>query len=191
MSPKKNRLVLVRHGESRLNKLNRFSGWLDVPLSKQGLKEAEKVAAHCGKNFTYDAAFTSELERAQETLLIILSHQPTIGLFQHPQDRRYNPNQSTPNDFLKKTIPIFRTEKMNERYYGRLQGMKKEQAEEKYGPKQIFSWRRGFADRPPGGESLEDVSKRIIPYFEKNIHPRTDGGNQSSSPDTATPFGRS
>lgn len=86
---KRGTLVIVRHGESMLNLINRFTGWLDIPLSKAGIQEANKCAKHCVK-FTYDAAFTSNLERAHETLLIIFSQQKKIGLIQHPENKKYH-----------------------------------------------------------------------------------------------------
>lgn len=163
-------LVLVRHGESRLNELNRFTGWLDIPLSKKGLDEAHAVADHCQK-FEYDAAFTSNLERAHETLLVILSHQRKIGIFNHEKDKRYCYQQKAPRKFVDKTIPIFTSEKLNERSYGDLQGLNKNSAVKTFGKTNVFNWRRGFSDRPPKGESLEDVYKRVVPYFKSSVHP--------------------
>lgn len=167
-------LVLVRHGESRLNKLNRFTGWIDIPLSEAGIKEASQCAEHC-RRFDYHAAFTSHLERAHETLLIILSHQRRIGVFQH-EDKRYNGLTYAPPEFIKKTFPIFADIQLNERAYGELQGLNKNTAARTYGKSQVLQWRRGFKDRPPKGESLKDVYERVIPYFEKEIHPRVNRG---------------
>lgn len=164
-------LVLVRHGESRMNVLNRFTGWIDIPLSETGIQEAHTVANHC-KQFEYDTAFTSELERAHETLLIILAEQKHIGVFQHGGDKRYNHLDSASDDFISSTIPIFTSENLNERSYGKLQGLEKQKAEVKFGKDQVFAWRRGFTDTPPGGESLKDVYERVVPFFEKEIHPR-------------------
>lgn len=172
---KQGTLVLVRHGESRMNELNRFTGWIDIPLSEAGIQEAHVVTDHC-KQFSYDAAFTSELERAHETLLIILSGQKNIGVFQHKGDERYNHLENAPDDFIANTIPIFTSEDLNERSYGDLQGLNKEAAVKKFGEDHVFKWRRGFSYRPPNGESLEDVYKRVIPYFEKEIHPRIKEG---------------
>jgi len=167
-------LVLVRHGESRMNKLNRFTGWVDTPLSKAGIDEAHKVADHC-RQFDYDAAFTSDLERAHETLLIILSHQRKTGVFQHEGNARYALKKAPP-DFTKKTLPIFTSEKLNERHYGDLQGLNKNSAIRTFGKTKVFNWRRGYTNRPPKGESLKDVYDRVVPYFEEYIHPRIKGG---------------
>ncbi len=168
-------LILVRHGESRWNLSNRFTGWVDVPLSEKGIREAERCAIHC-KRYEYSAAFTSNLTRAQETLLIILSKQERTGVFQHEDDPRYSrwirgSNYSDHND-----IPIFASTALNERYYGALQGMEKDAAEQKYGKKKVLAWRRGYTDKPPRGESLEEAHARMHPYLMKKILPRVKRG---------------
>lgn len=168
-------LVLVRHGESRMNELNRFSGWIDVPLSERGIKEAQQCEKHC-RQFDFDAAFTSNLERAHETLLIILSSQHRIGIFEHLGEKKYNHLDQLPKWFINETIPIFAHEDLNERYYGDLQGINKIQANKTFGKEKVLQWRRGFKDRPPKGESLKDVYERVIPYFQDEIHPRLKKG---------------
>lgn len=168
---KRGTLVLVRHGESRFNILNLFTGWIDVPLSVAGIKEAQCAAQHC-KQFNYDVAFTSHLERAHETLLVILSEQKNIGVFQHERDARYVISGDSSAEFKEKLLPIVTSKNLNERAYGVLQGMNKQSANKKYGMEKVRAWRRGFSDRPPMGESLKDVFKRVVVYFEKNIHPR-------------------
>lgn len=170
-------LILVRHGESRLNELNRFTGWLDVPLSEKGFNEAHQVANHC-KQFNYDVAFTSHLERAHATMHIILSHQKRIGIFDHGGDHNYNYLKKAPEEFVRETIPIFMNENLNERSYGDLQGLDKNVASELFGAEQVLKWRRGFVDRPTNGESLEDVYARVIPYFKEHIHPRIQQGEK-------------
>ena len=172
---KHGKLVLVRHGESRMNEVNRFTGWLDIPLSKKGLDEAHFVADHC-KKFEYAVAFTSDLVRAQETLLVILSHQKKIGVFKHEGDTRYNHLKKAPQAFVRQTIPIFTHEDLNERSYGDLQGLNKKVAARKFGAKQVLEWRRGFKTKPPRGESLEEVYTRITRYFKAYIHPRVKQG---------------
>lgn len=168
-------LVLVRHGESRFNELNLFTGWIDVSLTEGGIKEAHQVASHC-EQFDYDAAFTSHLERAHETLLIILPYQKKIGVFQHQSDEKYNIIKKISAKFREKILPIFSSRALNERMYGTLQGMNKDAASKIYGHSQVYQWRRGFKMKPPKGESLEDVYKRVIPYFEKMIMPRLKRG---------------
>lgn len=168
-------LILVRHGESRLNELNIFTGWIDIPLNKKGLDEAHQVADHC-RQFDYDAAFTSHLERAHETLLVILSHQKKIGVFQHEENHLYNHFKKAPKEFARETFPIFMSKNLNERSYGNLQGLDKNVASRIFGTAKVLKWRRDFKNRPPKGESLQDVYNRVIPYFEEYIHPRIKRG---------------
>lgn len=158
-------LILVRHGESRWNLANKFTGWIDVPLSPNGIKEALSCAKKL-EGLTLDVAFTSKLKRAQETLLLILAKQKYTGIFLHKK-KQY----SLAKKFEKHEIPIFSSEKINERYYGKLQGMNKDAARRKWGKEQVFKWRRSYDIKPPGGECLKDVYKRVIPYFKTNIMP--------------------
>jgi len=167
--------VLVRHGESQFNKLNLFTGWIDVPLSEKGIAEAERVATY-SKKYDYAAAFTSHLERAHETLLIIAARQKKMSAFRHESDTRYAPPQKVADISHGKLLPVFPTRALNERAYGILQGTNKEKAAKHYGAEQILKWRRGFADRPPQGESLKDVYKRAVPYFRKHILSRLKKG---------------
>jgi 2,3-bisphosphoglycerate-dependent phosphoglycerate mutase len=140
------RLVLLRHGESQWNLENRFTGWVDVPLSQRGMQEA-KNAGDKLRGFTFDRAFTSVLVRANETLRIVLE---TIG---------------------QTTIPIEKDKALNERMYGELQGLNKAETAKKYGDEQVKIWRRSFDVRPPGGESLKDTAERVLPYYERHIKP--------------------
>ena len=168
-------LVIVRHGQSRFNELDIFTGWLDVPLSEKGIREAHKVAKHC-KNFDYDAIFTSHLKRAHETLAVILSKQNKIGVFQHQSDKKYDIPDAADPHLNKKILNVYTDRALNERAYGSLQGMNKKKATEIYGKLQVLKWRRGFFDRPPHGESLKDVYDRVVPYIEKVIIPRLKRG---------------
>ncbi|HTW96228.1 MAG TPA: histidine phosphatase family protein [Candidatus Methylomirabilis sp.] len=162
-------LILIRHGQSRWNLSNKFTGWVDVPLSRLGIREAEANAREL-KNFRIDVAFTSELVRAQETLLIILSSQNRTGIFLHHSEHRgrhdhyYTPMASD-------EIPIYSSSILNERYYGLLQGLDKAMVRQKYGEKKVMEWRRSFQGRPPGGDSLADIYRKLIPYFKKQILP--------------------
>lgn len=169
------KLVLVRHGESRWNLCNRFTGWIDVPLSEKGIKEAEECAQHC-RQYAYAAAFTSNLTRAQETLLIILSQQDRTGVFQHDHDPKYSTWIRGSNRCSGSDIPVFASSALNERYYGALQGMEKGSAERKYGKEKVQAWRRGYTNRPPRGESLEEAHARMHPYLVKKILPRVRRG---------------
>lgn len=149
-------LILIRHGQSQWNLENRFTGWVDVPLSELGLKEA-KAAMEKLKDYKFDKAFTSKLKRAEDTLQIIL--------------------KGTGQD----NIPVERDTALNERHYGALQGLNKDEMAKKFGAAQVHLWRRSYDIPPPKdktklnpdgmGESLKDTATRTIPYWEKKIFP--------------------
>ena len=140
------RLVLLRHGESQWNLENRFTGWVDVPLSPRGIQEA-KDAGEKLRSFTFDRAFTSVLARANETLRLALEAIGQTG------------------------IPVEKDKALNERMYGELQGLNKDETAKKYGDAQVKIWRRSYDVRPPGGESLKDTAERVLPYYEGTIKP--------------------
>jgi len=162
-------LILVRHGESRWNLANKFQGWVDVPLSRHGIEEAITTAKRL-KGIKIDQAFVSKLERAHETLTIILSRQEMTGIFLHPDEKKENWYTFSGNS-EKTEILAHSTRLLNERYYGDLQGLNKSTVRKKYGEEKVLQWRRGYNVRPPGGESIEDVYKRAIPYFTKRVLP--------------------
>ncbi|EOD42343.1 Phosphoglycerate mutase 1 [Candidatus Nanobsidianus stetteri] len=138
-------LCLIRHGESLWNKENRFTGWVDVPLTDEGREQAKKAGEILKSlDIKFDIAYTSLLSRAIETLEIIIR---TLG---------YN-------------IPVIKDISLNERHYGDLQGLNKDKVSEIYGKEQVKLWRRSLKVRPPNGESLEDTQKRTIPFFERAI----------------------
>ncbi|NJL44071.1 MAG: 2,3-bisphosphoglycerate-dependent phosphoglycerate mutase [Nitrosarchaeum sp.] len=167
-------LILVRHGESRWNIDNKFTGWTDVPLSEVGIHEA-LIAAKELEGLQFDVAFTSELTRAQETLLLILAKQDACGIFLHEKGPRKDWFLH-PGKIEEHEIPVYTHWRLNERYYGKLQGVNKDQARKRYGEEQVFIWRRSYDIKPPGGESLKDVVKRTVPYFEKTILPQIKKG---------------
>jgi 2,3-bisphosphoglycerate-dependent phosphoglycerate mutase len=140
------KLILLRHGESQWNLENRFTGWVDVPLSPRGIQEA-KNAGDKLRGFTFDRAFTSVLVRANETLRLALD---AIG---------------------QSNIPIEKDKALNERMYGELQGLNKAETVKKYGEAQVKIWRRSYDVPPPGGESLKDTAERVMPYYEDTIKP--------------------
>lgn len=146
-------LVLLRHGESQWNLENRFTGWVDVPLTPKGEEEAREAGKKL-QVFKFDQAFTSVLSRAINTLDIVL------GVLEQ------------------KTIPITKHEALNERMYGDLQGLNKADTVEKFGEQQVKIWRRSFDIPPPGGESLKDTAERVIPYYEQEIWPELAKGKQ-------------
>lgn len=163
------KLVIVRHGQSIWNLENRFTGWADVPLSKNGIEEAKKAGIKL-RDFKFDVAFTSELIRAQITLFEILNINNNENKFFkiHEQNKdRYdkyliaNPEMN----YLK----FFVSESLNERDYGELEGLNKEETALKYGEEQVHIWRRSFDIAPPKGESLKDTYKRTIPYFKQVV----------------------
>lgn len=162
-------LILVRHGESRWNLANKFTGWVDVPLSEIGVHEA-LITAERLNNINLDVAFTSKLIRAHETLGLILAHQQKTGIFLHTSKKRNTMSKHSKGvDFDKTELPIYSSDKINERYYGALQGLNKDDARLKWGKEKVFQWRRSYDIRPPSGESLKDVVKRSTPYFQKHI----------------------
>lgn len=166
------KLILVRHGQSVWNLENRFTGWIDVALSEKGIEEAKKAAEQL-KEYKFDVAFTSNLIRANQTLFEILNKNVHNKKFRKIHDEKKSEWYShftkieTDNDYL----DVFFSEKLNERYYGDLQGLNKEETKQKYGEEQLKLWRRSFDVAPPNGESLKDNSKRTLPYFKKNILP--------------------
>ena len=150
---KKSNLVLVRHGQSEWNKKNLFTGWKDPELTDLGIEEAIKAGKLLKtKEMKFDIMFTSDLFRAQETGRLILE----------------NMNQLD--------IPVVKNQSLNERNYGDLAGLNKDDAREKWGEEQVHIWRRSFDIPPPGGESLKDTAERVLPYFHSEILPKVEEG---------------
>jgi 2,3-bisphosphoglycerate-dependent phosphoglycerate mutase len=148
-----NALVLVRHGQSEWNRLNLFTGWKDPDLTDRGLIEARWAGRLIKtQNIAFDLAFTSGLKRAQNTLDIILA------------------------ELDQSDIPITRDAALNERDYGDLSGLNKDEARKKWGDEQIKLWRRSYDVPPPGGESLKDTAARVIPFYDTHIWPQLQAG---------------
>ncbi|HJT25429.1 MAG TPA: 2,3-diphosphoglycerate-dependent phosphoglycerate mutase [bacterium] len=144
-------LVLVRHGQSLWNLENKFTGWVDVPLTEQGEKEARRAGEKL-KGYKFDVAFTSVLQRAQRTLSLIMQ---TAGF---------------------KDLPVYMDQALNERHYGALQGLNKAETAAKYGDEQVKIWRRSYDVPPPKDEtgfteSLKETAARTIPYYESHVVP--------------------
>lgn len=141
-------LVLVRHGQSEWNALNLFTGWKDPGLTDQGRQEANQAGQLIQSlNLDFDVMFTSALVRAQLTGNIILN-------------------------IIKQThIPTIKNQALNERNYGDLAGLNKDDARAKWGAEQVQIWRRSYDTPPPGGESLKDTGERVMPYFNQEILP--------------------
>jgi len=170
------KLVLVRHGESVWNKLNEFTGWVDVPLTPKGIKESNKAGKLLLKQkINFDIVFTSELIRAEQTLIYLLSAMKIkqIPVFYSEQKKDFRREHHIEN---KNELPIYKTDDLNERYYGALQGMDKDLARKKFGVEQVQIWRRSYDVKPPKGESLKDTMARAVPYFKKNILPKLKKG---------------
>ena len=147
-------ILLIRHGQSEWNKLNLFTGFKNVDLTQQGVEEAIKASENFKElGIKFDLAYTSVLSRAQKTSEIILKE-----LGQHED--------------LKKNSKIIEHIALNERDYGDLTGLDKKETADKYGDEQVHKWRRGYSDRPPGGESLEDVVTRVKSYYDSEILPQ-------------------
>ena len=146
-------LILVRHGQSEWNQQNLFTGWRDPDLTERGVTEARNAGrALKAEGITFTIAFTSELMRAQKTCALLLEEQGQSDL---------------------QTI---RNVALNERDYGDLSGLNKDDAREKWGEEQVHIWRRSFDTPPPGGESLKDTAERVLPYFNNTIMPRIRAG---------------
>jgi 2,3-bisphosphoglycerate-dependent phosphoglycerate mutase len=156
-------LVLIRHGQSQWNLENRFTGWVDIPLTNLGKEEARQGASLI-KGITFDLAFTSALKRAHETLDIVL-------------------------DVIdQKALPVEKDKALNERHYGALQGLNKADMAKKYGEEQVHIWRRSYDVPPPKdktqwnpdgiSESLKDTAARTLPYFNEKIFPLVKAGKK-------------
>jgi 2,3-bisphosphoglycerate-dependent phosphoglycerate mutase len=142
-------LVLVRHGQSDWNLKNLFTGWRDVDLTDKGVAEAREAGRKLkAQGIKFDVAFTSALKRAQRTLDLML------------------------DELGQTTIPVIKDQALNERDYGDLVGLDKDDARKKWGEEQVHIWRRSYDIAPPGGESLRDTAARVLPYYVTEILPR-------------------
>lgn len=147
-------LVLVRHGQSEWNLKNLFTGWKNPDLTEQGIKEARTAGQTLKEmKLEFDEAFTSDLLRAQRTLDLMQEEMAT-------------------------DLPITRDQALNERDYGDITGMNKDEARKQFGEEQVHIWRRSYDVPPPGGESLKMTAERVLPYFDKEILPRVLAGKR-------------
>lgn len=168
-------MVLVRHGQSQWNLENRFTGWVDVPLSLKGRQEA-KSAGELLKDIWFDVIYVSHLMRAIQTMhyiLLELSDQ-RIPIIYHEEERIRDWEHYSGDH--KNEIPIYQSVDLAERYYGDLQGLNKADTMKKYGEKQVRLWRRSYNIKPPNGESLKDTCERTIPYYQNHILPQLQAG---------------
>ena len=168
-----NKLVIIRHGESVWNKENRFTGWIDAPLSETGIEQAREAGRNLkNQEFFFDLGFTSVLQRAYNTLNLILSE-------------------------MSISIPIEKSWRLNERHYGALQGLNKDEARKQFGEEQVQIWRRSYDVRPPKkteeikyeydeieegevplAESLKDTETRLLPYWNERMAPAIKEGKR-------------
>lgn len=162
------KLILVRHGQSQWNLENRFTGWVDVPLSKKGIDEAN-FAGKKLKDVRFDTIYVSHMLRAIQTLhyILINSNDDRTPIIIHEDKRIHDWEHHTGDSDSE--IPIFMSVDLAERYYGDLQGLNKQKTREKYGNEQVHLWRRSYDVNPPNGESLKDTCERAIPYFKDHI----------------------
>tara|TARA_B100000886_G_scaffold28654_1_gene18121 strand:+ start:812 stop:1426 length:615 start_codon:yes stop_codon:yes gene_type:complete len=140
-------LILIRHGQSEWNALNQFTGWKDPDLTAKGIEEAHNAGKIINNlKINFDFVFTSALIRAQRTAEIILKE-------------------------IKQPLSTIKNQALNERNYGDLAGLNKDDARKRWGDEQVHIWRRSYDVPPPGGESLKDTGERVLPFFMKEIHP--------------------
>lgn len=159
------KIILLRHGQSLWNLQNKFTGWVDIPLSENGRKEALEAAEKI-KNEKIDAIFTSHLTRAHETLNLAMSKSEKTIIYVHEDEKEFSWSKHKRDD---NEIAVMASNLLNERYYGDLQGKNKKKTAEEFGEEQVHIWRRSYDVAPPNGESLKDTEERTIPYFKKSI----------------------
>ena len=141
-------LILIRHGQSEWNALNQFTGWKDPDLTAKGIEEAQNAGMIINNlNINFDLVFTSALKRAQNTAEIILKE-------------------------INQPLSTIKNQALNERNYGDLAGLNKDDARKRWGDEQVHIWRRSYDVPPPGGESLKDTGERVLPFFMKEILPQ-------------------
>ncbi|MEK7124244.1 MAG: histidine phosphatase family protein [Patescibacteria group bacterium] len=162
-------LFLLRHLKSQWNEDNRFAGWVDNPLSKEAHADAKEIADKLINvhRANIDVVYTSPLIRNTETVLRVFDNiVDKYPLFLHLDGGKMQ-KWSNFTDVSMNDVPVYISENLNERYYGKLQGLNKDEIIQKYGEKEIHDQRRGFLKKPPGGESLKDVYKRAVPFYKR------------------------
>lgn len=167
------KLILMRHGESEWNKLNQFTGWVDVSLSPKGIEEAIQ-GGKVIKDIPIDIIIMTTLIRSQLTAMLAMAQhsEGKVPVIVHDgEDKLGEWSKIFDPEAEKDTIPVIRCWELNERMYGELQGYNKAKTAELYGAEQVKIWRRSYDVPPPNGESLEMTAQRSIPYFEEKIVP--------------------
>lgn len=166
---RKAKLIMMRHGQSEWNRLNLFTGWVDIPLSMKGIEESMaggKKIAH----IPIDAIFVSALIRAQMTAMLAMAAHESgkVPYILHPHKKWAEIHSP---EIKEKCIPVTTAWQLNERMYGALQGMNKDAMRAQFGEEQVHRWRRSFDEAPPEGESLAMTAERALPYFKEEILP--------------------
>lgn len=162
------KLILIRHGQSEWNKKNIFTGWVDIPLSTEGVQEALKAGDEIA-DLPIDLIFTSTLIRGIMTAFLVMNRHKSgkVAAIEYPDSDLWRKvyTDATKNSL----IPVTTSWQLNERMYGELQGMNKDEARAQFGADQVKLWRRSYDIAPPGGESLKMTKERTIPYFNEAI----------------------
>ena len=163
-------LVLIRHGESMWNKKNVFTGWVDVPLSTNGIDEALRAGDRLS-GIAFDVVYTSVQIRAIQTAMIALARNKSnkTPVVVHTEGKMAEWTGIYSGEMKMNIIPVYRDWHLNERYYGELQGKNKTETAETYGKEQVHLWRRSYDVPPPKGECLRDTAERTIPFFTEKI----------------------
>ncbi|XP_022132398.1 uncharacterized protein LOC111005264 isoform X2 [Momordica charantia] len=171
-------LILMRHGESMWNEKNLFTGSVDVPLTRRGVEEAVEAGKRIS-NIPIDVVYTSALIRAQMTAVLALTQHrcKKVPIIMHNRNKQAETWSQIYSDEAKKhSFPIIRAWQLNERMYGGLQGLNKQEIAERYGKEQVREWRRSYDIPPPEGESLQMCSERAVGYFKEHIEPQLQSG---------------
>ncbi|XP_062098831.1 2,3-bisphosphoglycerate-dependent phosphoglycerate mutase 1-like [Humulus lupulus] len=166
-------LILIRHGESLWNEKNLFTGCVDVPLTKKGVDEAIEAGKRIS-NIPVDVIYTSSLIRAQMTAMLAMTQhsRKKVPIIIHKESEQAEAwTQIYSEDTKKQSIPVITSWQLNERMYGELQGLNKQETAERYGKEKVHEWRRSFDIPPPSGESLEMCSERAVAYFREHVEP--------------------
>ena len=173
------KLILLRHLKSQWNLENRFAGWTDGPLCQEGKEQAKEIAEKLS-HYQIDKIYTSPLFRNQDTIDRVLEGSQRHPFFihldggkmqrwgNHTENHTIN-RMINHTDINQNNVPVYVSEKLNEKYYGNLQGLNKDETKKQYGEEKVQLWRRSYDVAPPGGENLKDVVKRTIPFYKKYI----------------------
>ncbi|KAF3796890.1 2-3-bisphosphoglycerate-dependent phosphoglycerate mutase [Nymphaea thermarum] len=171
-------LILIRHGESLWNEKNLFTGCVDVPLTQKGVEEAIEAGKRIS-NIPVDMIFTSSLIRAQMTAMLAMTQhrRKKVPIILHNESEQAKAwSQIFSEETKKQSIPVVAAWQLNERMYGELQGLNKQETADRFGKEQVHEWRRSYDIPPPNGESLEMCAERAVAYFRENIEPQLHAG---------------